>query len=112
MAIVQTVYKSDFVDAFIHAGRSSNFSVRAREMLFDYLEEYSDSTGEPVELDVIALCCDYNEDHWSDIADNYSIDLSDCDDEDEKIETVREYLEDNTCLIGETYDGAFLYQAF
>lgn len=112
MAIVQTVYKSDFIDAFSNAGRLSNFSVRAREMLFEYLEEYSDSTGEPVELDVIALCCDFNEDHWSDIANNYSIDLSDCDDEDEKIETVREYLEDNTYLIGKTYDGAFLYQVF
>jgi hypothetical protein len=112
MAIVQTVYKSDFIDAFVHAGRASNFSVRAREMLFDYLEEYSDSTGEPVELDVIALCCDFNEDHWSDIADNYSIDLSEYETEQEKIDYVREYLQDYTCLIGETYDGAFLYQVF
>lgn len=41
--------------------RPDNFSYAGQEALFDYLEEYEESTGEEVELDVIALCCDYSE---------------------------------------------------
>lgn len=59
------MYKSidqyDFVDAFETMNRSNNFTVEARRALFEYLEEYEESTGERVELDVIALCCDYTE---------------------------------------------------
>jgi hypothetical protein len=29
--------------------------------LFDYLEEYEESTGEDIEFDMVALCCDYTE---------------------------------------------------
>jgi hypothetical protein len=65
-----------------------------------------------MELDVIAICCDYDENHWEDVAANYSIDLSGCDDEDDKIEAVREYLSDNTMLVGEPLPETFLYVAF
>lgn len=41
--------------------RPDNFSYAGQEALFDYLEEYEESTGEEVELDVIALCCDFSE---------------------------------------------------
>jgi hypothetical protein len=61
MSIVQTVDKHDFVRAFDDYNRSENFSVEAREALFDYLDELSDDTGENIELDVIAICCDYTE---------------------------------------------------
>lgn len=41
--------------------RPDNFSYAGQEALFDYLEEYEESTGEELELDVIALCCDFSE---------------------------------------------------
>ena len=41
--------------------RPDNFSYAGQEALFNYLEEYEESTGEEVELDVIALCCDFSE---------------------------------------------------
>lgn len=41
--------------------RPDNFSYAGQEALFDYLEEYEESTGAEVELDVIALCCDFSE---------------------------------------------------
>lgn len=113
MAIVKTIDSvSQFQDAFDKMGRQNNFSYEGLEVLFDYLEEYSDATGEPVELDVIALCCDYSEDSIQDIIDNYSIDVSEADvDEDEIKDIVREHLNDNTIVCGETSDG-FVYAVF
>ena len=56
MAIVQTLDKHSFIDAFMASSRKDQFSYEALGAIFDYLEEYSDSTGEPVELDIIAIC--------------------------------------------------------
>jgi hypothetical protein len=111
-----TVSKYDFERAFADADRKENFSYEGLGLLFDYLEEYEDSTGEEVELDVIALCCDYAEETVSDIARNYSIDLSHLDPEDDDYEeqctdAVRDYLENNTQLVGETATG-FVYAVF
>ena len=109
-----TVNFSDFCDAFRSMNRNENFSYEGKRALFDYLEEYEDSTGVELELDVIALCCEYNEDHWQDIADNYRINLAECDEDDDesKIDCVREYLEYHTQLVGELDNGCFVYGVF
>jgi hypothetical protein len=98
---------NDFRDAFRRYDRMDNFSREGMQLLFDYCEECDPD----MDLDVIALCCDYDELQWDDIAANYRIDLDDCEDEDDKIEVVREYLEANTQLIGETATG-FVYAVF
>jgi hypothetical protein len=51
-----------------------NFSYWAKRELFNYLEDYEDSTGERVELDVVALCCDYYEDDIACVLANYNLD--------------------------------------
>jgi hypothetical protein len=107
-----TVSRYDFERAFVDANRRDNFSYEGLNALFDYLEDYEEQTGEEIELDVIAICCDYDENHWEDVASNYSIDLTDCEDEDDKIEAVRDYLTDNTTLVGEPLAGTFLYVVF
>lgn len=61
MPIIMHVHRSDFHDAFRSMGRADQFSYAARNALFDYLESYSDDTGEDVRLDVIALCCEWAE---------------------------------------------------
>ena len=103
----QTINKSQFRDAFSDMGRENQFSYDALGLLFDYLEEMD----EDFELDVIAICCDFSEDSIEDIASNYSIDLSELEDEDEKKEAVMEYLNNNTSVVGETKDG-IVYQQF
>jgi hypothetical protein len=105
-----TISRYDFERAFIDADRKENFSYEGLGLLFDYLEEYEESTGTEIELDVIAICCDYSENNPDDIISNYSIDVEGLDD-DEKIEAVREYLEENTQLVGETSTG-FVYACF
>jgi hypothetical protein len=105
----QTISKSEFRDAF-NGIRPNNFSYEGLGVLFEYLEELGDSCGQEVELDVIAICCDFNEDSVENIASDYGIDLSETEDEDEKEEIVREYLEDQGVFVGEV-SGGFVYHA-
>ena len=102
-----------FCDEFLDADRNENFTYDGKRVLFDYLEALEDDGGTPVEFDVIALCCDYSEETPADIAANYSIDLSDCDDDDadEIRQTVLDYLQENTSVVGET-DNTIVYVAF
>ena len=57
----QTVNSSDFVDAFRAHNRQDQFSYSGLHALFEYLEQIEEDTGEEMELDVIALCCDFSE---------------------------------------------------
>lgn len=107
-----SINKYDFRDAFKAAGRENNFSYDGLGVLFDYFEEYEESTGEEIELDVVAICCEYSEDYCSDIADNYNIDISDCIDEVTTVETVMAYLQDHTSVAGVTEDGTIVYAQF
>jgi len=110
MAIVQTINLYQFREAFHN--RADNFSPAGLEVLFDYLENYSDETEQPVELDVIALCCEYEESTINEIIDNYSIDVSSADgDEDQIKEIVEEYLQYNTSVCGEV-SGGFVFASF
>jgi len=59
--MIQTIGFCQFTDAFRNADRKDQFSYAALQALFDYLEELEDATGEPYELDVIALCCEFTE---------------------------------------------------
>ena len=114
MAIVQSVNNVyQFREAFRLAWCGDQFSYKGLEVLFDYLEEISEDTGEPIELDPVTLCCEYYESSIEELIDNYNIDLSDADEDDPDsiIEVVREYLEDNTSVCGQVSDG-FVYAAF
>ena len=114
MAIVQSINNvHQFREAFRLAGRSDQFSYEGLEVLFDYLDNLSEDTGETIELDPVALCCDYYESSIQELINNYNIDLSevDEDDPDSIIDAVREYLEDNTSVCGQVSDG-FVYAAF
>jgi len=107
-----TVTWHDFKNSFIDYNRAGQFSSDALRMIWDYLEEYEESTGQEIELDVIAICCDFSEEYCSEIAANYNIDISDCIDEVGIVETVIEYLNDRTTVIGETNDGNIVYSPF
>ena len=97
---------SDFCEAFRRFDRQENFSREGLELLFDHCEELDPD----MELDVIALCCDYCEDTLEDVISSYSIDVEDMDDDD-TVEAVRDYLNDHTALLGETLNG-FVYASF
>ena len=114
MAIVQSINSVyQFEAAFKEAGRSEQFSWEGLKALFDYLNNFSDDVGENIELDVISLCCDYSEDDYKDIAENYSIDLSEAEgDEDEEKNIVIKHLEYNTHYLGTGSDNNLVYAVF
>lgn len=55
-----TVSLYDFREAF-RGVRPDNFSYEGLEALFDFLEQLEEDTGQEMELDVIAICCDFSE---------------------------------------------------
>lgn len=57
----QSINEYQFRDAFHKMGRGEQFSYAGLSALYDYLEQLGDDTGEEMELDVIALCCEYAE---------------------------------------------------
>ena len=113
MAIVQTINTaSQFIDAFMESSRKDQFSYEALEAIFEYLEEYSDSTGENVELDIVGICCDWVEMTWQEVADAYDVDLSDVEEEDEKADAVEDFLNDSTVGVCRLGDDSFVFVQF
>ena len=106
-----TVSLYDFERAFADYNLKENFSHEGLRLLFEYFEEYEENTGEEVVLDVIALCCDYNESDTLTIATEYNIVEANGMDEDDARQVVREYLDHNTTVVGETSTG-FVYACF
>ena len=52
---------SEFLDEFERHGRGNQFSHEGKKALFKFLEQLSEDTGQPVELDVISICCNFTE---------------------------------------------------
>ncbi len=112
--IVKTFDENDFINEFKAYNRMDNFSYKGLRVMFDALNELAQDCQMAIEMDVIALCCDYNELSIDDVISDYDIDLSD-ESYDDKEDLVMEYLSDNTMVLGNyeiddiTY---FLFQSF
>jgi hypothetical protein len=101
----QSINFSAFCDAFRSMDRQDQFTYDAKRALFDYLEDMEDQTGTRIELDVIALCCDYIESTFDEVRQSYSLD--DMSDED-----VAEYICENTAYVGLIGADSILYANF
>ena len=96
----QSVNIYDFERAFKRCERD-NFSYDGLKALFEYLEEYEEDTGEEIELDVIALCCDYAEyDSLNEYNSDYGTKYSEID-----------AIQDDTTLI-KIDDNSFIIQQY
>jgi len=100
----QSINLHDFREAFRNYGRSNNFSYDGLEILFDGLEQYEEDTGTAIELDVIALCCEYNEADLDEINQDYQQEFVDLDE-------AMEWLQDQTWIVGYTAETV-IYQTF
>ena len=83
--IKEYVNQSHFIDRMTQTYDNTNFTYDGKVALFNYLEQLSEDIGEDIELDPIALCCEYNE--WKDIEEynnNYGTQYTDASDIDEK----------------------------
>lgn len=102
--IVQTVNINSFRDAFQNAGREKQFSYDALNILYDALDDLSFDSGKPYELDVIGLCCEFQELSAEDVLDYYPASND--------WESIEEYLHENTWLCGSWWDGDVKYFVF
>jgi hypothetical protein len=107
----KTINFYEFRDAFFRI-RPTNFSPDGLIILFEYLEQWEQDTGEELELDVIALCCDFSEEFWRDVAEDYGIEIKDIENEEDQQQAVMDYLSAHTSVCGITDDGGIVYQVF
>ena len=59
--LVKRISFNDFLEEFKKYGREGQFSQEGKKALFAFLNGLSEDTGEPIELDVISLCCNFTE---------------------------------------------------
>jgi hypothetical protein len=64
-------------------------------LLFDYLEQYEEDTGQEIELDVISLCCDYSELTYLEFTNKYNLEIEDYYDTEDCTQTWEEALEED-----------------
>ena len=64
----------EFVKSFDDYNRSENFSVAGRKALFNYFENFEEEMDEEIELDVIAICCEFTEyENFEELQQNYNV---------------------------------------
>jgi hypothetical protein len=102
--LVKRVTESDFIQAFEDMGRGNNFSIEALEALYEYLEETSESIGEPIELDVIAICGEFSEITFDEVLEEQGED-----DHDDALDEFESQLEEDHGWVVRLSDS-FVYQ--
>ena len=101
---------------------SENFSRAGLMALYELLEEYEEGTGEEINIDFVALCCEYTEyssaweamqeyqpEDMPTVEDSEGMDLIELQEEEERL--AMEWLEENT-LARKTFDGGVIIQSF
>lgn len=97
---------SELRDYFIRYDRDY-YSYEAYEAMIEMFEE----SGNDFELDVIALCCDYNEDTFEEFITNYSLDINEDMNEEEIKKEIINYLDYNAGYY-QIFDNRVFYQIF
>jgi hypothetical protein len=108
----KSINVSQFDDAFRDMGRNDQFTYEGRHALYEYLEQLGDDIGEEIQLDVIALCCEYAEySSLDECAVNYFEYAPDYEGTVEDNEDIaREFLQDRTTVI--EFNGGVIIQQF
>ena len=121
MALIETINASDLYNMACSMGRGHNFGYSGWLAIGDYLENLSDDLGENIEIDIIAICCEYSmaestEEFFMERQHLHGIDLPTMEEweeleDDKKLETIEEFLQENTALII-CKDDLIIWQAF
>jgi hypothetical protein len=107
--IIKSFDLYDFKREFERYNRGNNFSDEALEELYNYY----DNLGEPYELDIIEICCNWTEyENLEEYAKEY-MNESDFEgmDDDEKEEIILDNLDNNTYFT-RLYNGSILIQNY
>ena len=75
--LIKKVSFNDFLEEFKKYGREEQFTYEGKRALYDYLNELGEDIGKPIELDIIAICCDFTEyESLEEFNDDYSYTIS------------------------------------
>lgn len=102
----QSINLYQFRDAFHRMDRADAFSYEGLEVLFNGLEEFEEDTNEEIELDVIALCCDFSEMTEEEIKQSYNVNLE------ESSKDMYDWLSNQTWVLGQTDSGSYIFRQF
>ena len=115
MALIQTINASDLYNMACSMGRGHNFGYSGWLAIGDHLENLSDDLGENVEIDIIAICCEYC---FTSSADEFyneyeKMNISEDDwgvmEDAEKLEAVQKYLQENAGQLVICEDGLIIW---
>jgi hypothetical protein len=112
--IIESVSFTRFCDSFSDTYKN-NFTYEGKKALYDYLIQYCEDTNENIELDTIALCCEYSEyESCIDCVESCQYDsgyeYTEGDTEQDKEEYYNNYLCNNTQVIA--FAGGIIIQDF
>ena len=102
--LVKRVTELDFIQAFEDMGRKGQFSNEALEAIYEHLEELSEDIGEPIELDVVAICFEFSEITFDEVLEEQGED-----DEDDALDEFERQLEEDHWWVVRLSDS-FVYQ--
>jgi len=115
---MKTTLSTNQVAEALMADDNAGWSYAGARALAEWLEEFEESTGGEMELDVVAIRCDFSE--WSDSLDwaigyfgddwKEKFDPENEKDEDEIDDEIREYINDNGLLI--EFEGGIIVSSF
>ncbi len=109
----KTISEWEFRDEFKAYGREDQFSYHGLTKLYEFYNDLENETGESIELDVIAICCEWSEyGDLEEIADDYGhlADRDNYDDNDDYIDAVMMELSNQTTVIElDNYNGWLIY---
>ena len=105
MAIVKSISQSEFIDMFTEYSRENNFSYYSKIALYEYYDNYSNEMDEPYTLDIIDICCTWDE--CSSMAETineygYLVDIDNTDEE--------EWRKDNDISIDKDSNGVYVQE--
>ena len=97
--MVKTITQWEFVDEFKRI-RPDNFSRLGLLELFDYFEMLEQDQMQPMELDVIAICCEYSEyESLEEFQNDYGSEYESIDDIERETEVIR--IDDDSFIIAQ-----------
>ena len=119
MALIQTIDSSELYHMACRMDRGHNFGHNGWRAIGDYLEGMSEDTGKDVEVDIVAICCEYSSaDDVEDFYEQLGLEMGfndreewDCLGTGEKLEAVQDYLQENTSLLI-CEENLIIWQAF
>ena len=102
--LFERVTESSFIQAFEDRGRADQFSTEALEAIYEHLDTLSEDIGEDIELDVIAICCEFSEITFDEVLEEQGED-----DEDDALDEFERQLEEDHGWVVRLSDS-FVYQ--